>query len=119
MPAKTILGRMGAMCLCAAALGGCASAARLAPPPPQFAYTEDFRDRTVLPLLKRTLGDRYRFYDYDAPLIVKRADGTLVFFNAIPLHKGDCGAYDEPPYVTIVVDPRTRAVREVIAQPGE
>lgn len=119
MPAKTILGRMGAVCLCAAALWGCASAPGLPARPPLFAYTEDFRDRTILPLLKRTLGDRYRFYDYDAPLIVRRRDGAIGLVFGYDFDKGDCGAYDEPPYVTIVVDPRTRAVREVIAQPGE
>ena len=98
------------------ALGLCACAT--APPnpygPPLFDYTDAFRDKVVVPILMKEVDD-YRNYTYRFPIIAKHGDDVALVYGFDFSQTCVCECEDFP-YVTILVDPRTKEVHQVIVR---
>ena len=90
------------------------------PPKSIFDYTPDFRDQTAIPLLQKAVGESWRYYDIDLPLIATRPDGAIAIVFSFDFEQGTCPDYANPPYVTILIDPKTGNVVDVIRTiPGD
>ena len=84
------------------------------PPRDIFDYTPEFRDKAVPGLLQKVMGECWRNYDTDLPLIAWRPDGKIGINFSFDLDSGTCPDYLNPPTVTIVIDPQTKQPVDVL-----
>ncbi len=68
-------------CLVALNFFGCSAVKNVDKEACLFLYTKDIQDNLVIPILSKNLGEKYRYYNYESPVITMYGKKVKLLFS--------------------------------------